>query len=486
MSPQARLRRLLAAADAAQAGGQRRAAEAILGEIERDGPAPRRRRPGRARARADRGPEQLDARRELAAPASRPPPRGRRCHAPPPTLYIECVDPSIRAGRPQEAFDAAVRALELAPAGDPLGLLARIARAASLVFLGDTAAAERDIDAVAEDVAHTPSVEDDLQLRAYLGMTLAFAERIEAASETLDELIDECEQSAPGRSPTRSSAAPGCGGQPARGRARRPTASAAVRLARQLGRANDECWGLSILTWIAAAQGRLDDEVLAHQLELSERLELPYQLMCVHACRGHHALAAGAADAAAEQLARALAIKRECGIADATTHPVIGADLVEALVRCGRGDEAVGGRGARSHAEALRSGRVLGARRGGARRWPSPATTLTAHFARASELHAGAADPFAAARTALGVGRRAAPRRAAGRVPGAPRGGPRRARAARRDAVGGAGRLGARPKRQGAAAGGDPARRADARRARGGEPRRRRASATRRSPARCG
>src|SRR5207342_3939701 len=90
------------------------------------------------------------------------------------------------------------RALELAPAGDPMGLLARIARAASLVFLGDAAAAEADIDAVAADVARTPSVEGDLQLRAYLGMTLAFAERIEAATDTLDVLIDECEQSAPG------------------------------------------------------------------------------------------------------------------------------------------------------------------------------------------------------------------------------------------------------------------------------------------------
>ena len=113
-------------------------------------------------------------------------------------LYIESVDPAIRAGRPQDAFDAAERALELAPAGDPMGLLARIARAASLVFLGDAAAAEADIDAVAADVARTPSVEGDLQLRAYLGMTLAFAERIESATETLDVLIDECEQSAPG------------------------------------------------------------------------------------------------------------------------------------------------------------------------------------------------------------------------------------------------------------------------------------------------
>ena len=318
------------------------------------------------------------------------------------TLYIECVDPSIRAGRPQEALDAAGRALELAAAGDPLGLLARIARAASLVFLGDTTAAERDIDAVAGDVAHTPSVEDDLQLRAYLGMTLAFAERIEAASETLDELIDECEQSAPGaltyplisRAWLRRTTGAWEGAQ--------ADGQRAVRLARQLGRANDECWGLSILTWIAAAQGRLDDEALAHQLELSDRLELPYQMMCVHACRGHHALAAGAADAAAEHLALALAIKRECGIADATTHPVISADLAEALARCGRGDEAVAAASA-LHAEALRSGRES-ALAVAERAVAVAGDDAEAHFARASELHAGAVDPFAAARTAMAWG----------------------------------------------------------------------------------
>ncbi len=205
-------------------------------------------------------------------------------------------------------------------------------------------------------------------------MTLAFAERIRAASETLDELIDECEQSAPGaltyplisRAWLRRTTGAWEGAQ--------ADGQRAVRLARQLGRANDECWGLSILTWIAAAQGRLDDEALAHQLELSERLELPYQLMCVHACRGHHALASGVADAAAEHLALALAIKRECGIADATTHPVIGADLAEALVRCGRGGEARGGR-ERAPRRGAPVGPRVGARGGGARRWPCRATT---------------------------------------------------------------------------------------------------------------
>jgi DNA-binding CsgD family transcriptional regulator len=397
----ARVRRLLAAADAAQAGGRRDAAEAILAEIERDPPSPadvarvellRGRMEARSSSTRAAGTRLLRAARRL---------EGDDAHAAA-MLYIESVDPSIRAGRPQEALAASGRALELAESGDPLVLLARIARAASLVFLGDSAGAERDIDAVAEDVARTPSVEHDLQLRAYLGMTLAFAERIPVAAQTLDELIDECEQVAPGaltyplisRAWLRRITGAWEGSQ--------ADGQRAVRLARQLGRANDECWGLSILTWIAAAQGRLDEDALAHQLELSERLELPYQLMCVYACHGHHALAAGAADVAVEELARALAVKRECGIADATTHPVLGADLVEALVRCGRDAEAVAA-ATTLHAEALGSGRgsaLAVAERAMAVAGDDPA----ARFARARELHAESDDPFAAARTALAWG----------------------------------------------------------------------------------
>jgi DNA-binding CsgD family transcriptional regulator len=401
VEPAARARRLLAAADAAQAGGQAQAAEAILETIERDGPP----QGDVARVELLRG--RIEARSSSTkAAGSRLLRAARRleeadAHAAA-TLYIESVDPSIRAGRPQEALAAAGRALALAPPDDPLGLLARIARAASLVFLGDAAAAATDIDAVAADVAATPSVRDDLQLRAYLGMTLAFAERTDTASRTLDELIDECEQSAPGaltyplisRAWLRRTTGAWEGAQ--------ADGQRAVRLARQLERANDECWGLSILTWLAGAQGRLDEEALEHQRDLSERLELPYQLMCVHAARGHHALAAGEAAAAVDELATALAIKERCGIADATTHPVIGADLVEALVRCGRRDDAAAAAGA-LHDAAVRSGRES-AIAVAERALGVAGTEPDVHFARARELHGAGDDAFAAARTALAWG----------------------------------------------------------------------------------
>ena len=77
--------------------------------------------------------------------------------------------------------------------------------------------------------------------------------------------------------------------------------------------------------------------------------------MCAHAARGIHALGP-ASPATRPDLAEAPDIKRRCGMADATTQPVLGADLVEALMRAGTaGGRGQGGCGASEGAE--RAGR---------------------------------------------------------------------------------------------------------------------------------
>jgi DNA-binding CsgD family transcriptional regulator len=400
-APADRRRRLLAAADAAVASGLHAVAGRILAEV-----SPECRDPGNvARAELLRG--RIDARSGSTAAASRRFLRAAHAleAADPPAaaaLFIESVDASIRAGRPAEALAAAGRARELVPPGTEVALSARVAEAAALVFLGDAGAAERAIDAAADAAADTPAVRADLQLRAYLGMTLAFAERVERATRVLDGLIDECEQSAPGALTyplvSRAWLRRLCGAWPGA----QADAQRAVRIAAQLGRAGDECWGLSVLTWLLAAQGRPDDDLPERQEALADGLDLPYQAMCVHACRGLGALATGAAEEAARELYAALAIKRACGIADATTQPVIGADLVEALVRCGRPQDAA------AEAAALRDGATR-AGRGSALALAERAQALVAadpapHFARAWALHAGALDRFARARTALAWG----------------------------------------------------------------------------------
>ncbi len=136
LAPAGRRRRLLAAAEAAQASGQARVAVRILDDLEPECRAPA----DVARVELLRG--RIEARSGSTATASARFLRTARAleQADPlaaAALFIESVDPSIRAGRPNEALDAARRARALAPAGDPLDLAARIAQAAALVFLGD-------------------------------------------------------------------------------------------------------------------------------------------------------------------------------------------------------------------------------------------------------------------------------------------------------------------------------------------------------------
>ena len=426
-----RLRRLLAGAEAAQLAGRSEQAVRLLEEAEREtGDATER-----ALVELQRG--RIDARSGSTLVAGDRFLRAARTveeEAPElaASLYIESIDPSIRAGRPAEALAAATRAGELSGGTGSAGLMARIAQAASLVFMGDAAQAAIAIDEAADAVERSPELSSDFQLRAYLALVLAFAERAAAAGAILDDLIDACEHDAPGsltyplisRSWVRRSTG--------RWEDARADALRAVRIARQLGRSSDECWGLSVLTWIDAAQGRLDGDLLDRQETLAAQLDLPYQAMCAHAARGIHALGAGQPGDAAGHLAEALDIKRRCGMADATTQPVLGADLVEALMRAGRREDAV---------------KVAAELREGAERAGRPSAMALALRAAALveedwrppmelawDLHREAGDAFGSARTALAYGE--ALRRGGSRV---------EAREMLERAAAELGRLGARP-----------------------------------------
>jgi DNA-binding NarL/FixJ family response regulator len=329
-----RTRRLVAAAEVAHAGGRDDVARRLLDHVDR-GSA------DKLQVRSDLLRGRIEARcGSTSAAGDRLLESAARIGPGAVQLLVEAVDPLIRAGRPAEALSAAERAVSVTAGEDVVGLEARIARSASLVFLGRAAEAVAGIDEVAEACERTPQLQSDLQLRAYLGMALGFAGRSERALEVLTALIDQCEHAAIGsltypltsRAWVRRMVGQWDGAQ--------ADALRAVGVARTLGRESDECWGLSLLSWIRAARGRLDEELLSRQAELADRLGLPYQRLAIDAARGVHALAAGAPEQAVELLRAALETKRRYGFADITTHPAVGADLVEALVRCGRADDA--------------------------------------------------------------------------------------------------------------------------------------------------
>ena len=151
-----RLRRLLAGAEAAQLAGRSEQAVRLLEEAEREtGDATER-----ALVELQRG--RIDARSGSTLVAGDRFLRAARTieeEAPElaASLYIESIDPSIRAGRPAEALAAATRAGELSGGTGSAGLMARIAQAASLVFMGDAAQAAIAIDEAADAVDAHPS-----------------------------------------------------------------------------------------------------------------------------------------------------------------------------------------------------------------------------------------------------------------------------------------------------------------------------------------
>jgi DNA-binding NarL/FixJ family response regulator len=319
---------------------------------------------------------------------------------------VESVDPCIRAGRPADALataERAARAAEGLPGSAPL--YAQLAIAAASVFTGRVEDASRLVLGAAEAAARSDDMVHDLQLRAYLGMTLAFAEEWERAQRFLTALVADCERLAPAVLPYPLVAL----GWLQRGTGEWGAAvtnlELAVRYSAEAGRDNDECWAHSVLAWIRAAQGRAEEveRHIARQLEVDRELGLPYQVMTTDAARGLLALGAGDGPAAIPHLERALERKQRYGYSDASTHPSVTPDLVEALVRAGRAEEAAA-LAERFAADAVRpSSRAMELR---CRALLSGDDAAPGLFEQAIELHTAAGDPFAGARSRLLLGER--------------------------------------------------------------------------------
>ena len=318
---------------------------------------------------------------------------------------VEAVEQCIRAGLPLRGLETAERATALIDdEGSPAAVFATLGRAAACIFLGDSAIAA-ELIATAANAADAAAL--DAQLRAYLGMVLAFDEEMDSAREVLAPLADR----ARGASATGGMVFPLISlGWIDRSLGRWPQATAglteAAQISAEAGRLNDECWALSVLAWIEAARGQTHAcrDHCDRQLAIHGELGLPYQLAAAEAALGALALGAGEYDQAIAHLEAALAAKREHGYCDATTHPRVTPDLVEAYVRLGRTSDAVAvfepfAADARSSARS--SALSLAARCEGLL---DPDTSFELAFGRALELHAQVSDPFARARTELCFG----------------------------------------------------------------------------------
>ena len=405
--PARRAERLRRAADAAWLAGDGPRALALLDEA---APIPvaaaERAEAGHLRGRvlARRGPVPLAVtvlQEAAEAIAAEQPGKAAEMHAE--AAYAAMHGPSAM----EEIFRIARRAVELAPAGDPRArCLAAIALGAVLVLGGHAEGKDRLAEAAAL-IDATPELREDVRLAALLGVPATFLRVDRAGYRPLERAVALArDRGAVGVLPFALFYL----GMGALASPRWAEAAAyleeALRLAGETGLRVDAVTSLGALARLEARRG--DAAAVEHArttLGLAREFGMPYfEAYALHA-QGDIAWGRGdlgGAVAAFEAKARVL---EEQGLRDPDLSPA--PELVEALVRLGRADEA-GALAARVAAEAAVKGRpwaLARARRVEALVCADDAAALE-HYAAALALHDQEEDAFERARTELCLGER--------------------------------------------------------------------------------
>ena len=336
-------------------------------------------------------------------------------------MLAEAAYAALHGPSAVEQMDAlARRAVELAPRDDPRSrCLAAIALGAALVIAGQTEASEWMAEAAAL-IEATPALRDDIRLAALLGVPATFlrAER-EGYRPLVRAVARARERGAVGVLPfALFYLGMGALGSP-RWREAAAYLEEGLRLAGETGLRVD---GVTLLGALGRLEARRGDAAASEHarttLELAQAFGMPYfEAFALHV-QGDVAVAGGDLAGAVEAYEAKAGVLEQEGVRDPDLSPL--PDLVEALVRLGRAEEAAA-LAPRVAAEAEAKGRpwaLARARRVDALVCPDEAGAL-AHFATALELHGHEEDVFEQARTELCLGERLrrAGRRADARPP---------------------------------------------------------------------
>jgi DNA-binding CsgD family transcriptional regulator len=339
-----RSRRLIAAAEMAWGAGHIASALGHLDEAaavtgdERLRQAARHLR-GRIAARAGAA---LDAHALLAAEADRLATTDPATAA---EMYAEAVLPCLRDGATELAVASGRRARELAPAATRAAMLADLALGTALMMAGVGDEGRTHIDAAATAAGHDGSAIDDPIIRSYLGLALRLADEGPRARAVLAAVIAEARAaSAPGVLPYALARQASIDLEAGRFGSAASALDEAVRLAEATGQAADLGIALGAVAWLDAVQGRQEAcrshaaaaAAIASDLGPGSRFDM------TAAALGMLELGHGRLEAAAAVLAEADRVGRSLGFSDATLWPHRAPDLVEALARGGRADEAAG------------------------------------------------------------------------------------------------------------------------------------------------
>jgi tetratricopeptide (TPR) repeat protein len=271
-----------------------------------------------------------------------------RCEADDPAqaaaVLAEAVIPALRAGEPVKAREIGRRALALAEdrGGGP-ELSAAVMLGIALVFTGAFREGRQLILRADGLAGPAHALVPGRQLRAYLGAALRLAGEHVQAGRVLTELADEAR--AEGAVGTLAYTLVRLGDvdlDAGRWATARALLAEAVRLARETGQGADRGLAAGGLAWLGAAQGRDREcrERAADAISLADRLGIGSKLNRAAHALGLLALGRGEFDEAASHLSELRRLQNEQGWCHAAVQPHVAADLIEALGRAGRFDDA--------------------------------------------------------------------------------------------------------------------------------------------------
>jgi DNA-binding CsgD family transcriptional regulator len=332
-------------------------------------------------------------------------------------MLAEAAFACFAAGNPAELLSAAEQARARLPSSPSVRARFLVASASGMAAIlgGDAAAGAEAIHEAIVLAENSAELRDDLQLIPWLAMGPMFLREAGAGRPLLEHALRTArDRAAVGAMPlvlnliARDQAATD------RWAVAESTYLEAIGLARESGQQAQVAFGLAGLAWLQSRRGREEAcracaaEAVSHCHELGIRLNEIWAM----AALGELELGLGEAARAAERFEQQQQFLHDLAITDADLSPA--AELTEAYLRLGRGDEAwqvtdqfTAAAGAKGQPWPLaRAARCQGLLAGD--------DDFAAHFDRALSLHEQTPDAFETARTRLAYGERL--RRARNRV----------------------------------------------------------------------
>ena len=332
-------------------------------------------------------------------------------------MLAEAAFACFLAGNPAQMLSAAERAQSLLPADPSLRarFLATMAAGTARIFGGDAAAGAQAVQEAVTLAESSADLREDLQLIPWLTLGPLFLRETGKGRPLLDHALRITrERAAVGALPFVLNLIARDQAGTDRWAAAAATYQEAIELARESGQQTGLASGLAGLAWLHGRRGREQQcrACATETLTLCHELGTGLLETWATAALGELELGLGDAAGAAGHFEHLQHLLRNLSITDADLSPA--AELTEAYIRLGRGDEAQ-----RAAAEYLAAASTKGqpwclARALRCQGLLAADTAFPAFFEQALRLHEQTPDAFEAARTRLSYGERL--RRARNRV----------------------------------------------------------------------